>query len=313
MTDPWAEQLSRLPEAALGGALALALVLALAWTASISQGVGAGRGLGVAWLHAPGETARLLRQGRRTTLSADRLLWRIGGWGLFPTAVLLVALVPFGDDALLPGSLGVVWANTLDIVVWALVWLLGWGANSVVGLVGGYRFLALALGYELPLMFALVAPAIAASSLDLAVVAEAQASLWYVVWMPVAFVAYLIGVLGFAVSGPLATPAATELSGGVLAELSGPDLLVVRAGRHALLGAGAAVAVPLFLGGGAGPVLPDAAWVVLKALLLTGALAWVAGRAPALRTHRLMEPLWVVLLPLVVLQDLVVAVVAVRS
>jgi len=145
------------------------------------------------------------------------------------------------------------------------------------------------------------------------VVAEAQASLWYVVWMPVAFVAYLIGVLGFAVSGPLATPSATELSGGVLAELSGPDLLVVRAGRHALLGAGAAVAVPLFLGGGAGPVLPEAAWVVVKALLLTGALAWVAGRAPALRTHRLMEPLWVVLLPLVVVQDLVVAVVAVGS
>ena len=295
--------------AAAAGVLLLAVLLT--WVASASRAVASGQPTPVAVTAPALEGARLLRQRRRTTLEADRLLWRIGGWGLFPVAVLLVALVPWGEEALLPGSLGVVWANTLDIVVWALVWLLGWGANSVVGLVGGYRFLALALAYELPLMFALVAPALAASSLDLAVVADAQTSLWYVVWMPVAFVAYLVGVLGFAVAGPLAAPAGRDGGDGVLAELSGPDLLAVRAGRAALLGAGAAVAVPLFLGGAAGPWLPGVVWVLLKAVLLTAALAWLAGRLPALRVPRLMEPLWTVLLPLVVLQDLVVAVVVV--
>ena len=297
--------------AAAAGVLLLAVLLT--WVASASRAVASGQPAPVAATGPALEGARLLRQRRRTTLEADRLLWRIGGWGLFPVAVLLVALVPWGEEALLPGSLGVVWANTLDIVVWALVWLLGWGANSVVGLVGGYRFLALALAYELPLMFALVAPALAASSLDLAVVADAQTSLWYVVWMPVAFVAYLVGVLGFAVAGPLAAPAGRDGGDGVLAELSGPDLLAVRAGRAALLGAGAAVAVPLFLGGDAGPWLPGVVWVLLKAVLLTAALAWLAGRLPALRVPRLMEPLWTVLLPLVVLQDLVVAVVVVAG
>lgn len=297
--------------AAAAGVLLLAMLLT--WVASASRAVASGQPALVGATGPALEGSRLMRQRRRTTLEADRLLWRIGGWGLFPVAVLLVALVPWGEEALLPGSLGVVWANTLDIVVWALVWLLGWGANSVVGLVGGYRFLALALAYELPLMFALVAPALAASSLDLAVVADAQASLWYVVWMPVAFVAYLVGVLGFAVAGPLAAPAGRDGGDGVLAELSGPDLLAVRAGRAALLGAGAAVAVPLFLGGDAGPWLPGVVWVLLKAVLLTAALAWLAGRLPALRVPRLMEPLWTVLLPLVVLQDLVVAVVVVAG
>jgi NADH-quinone oxidoreductase subunit H len=299
----------------LWAALAACLgVVALAWTSSAARGVGAGHGVAASLVGPSLEVPRLLRQRRRTTLRADRLLWRIGGWGLLPVAVLLVALVPWGEDALLPSSIGVVWANTLDVLVWALVWLLGWGANSVAGLVGGYRFLALALGYELPLMFALVAPAVAARSLDLAVVADAQQQgLWYAVWMPVAFLAYLVGVLGFAVLGPLAAPAAREASGGVLGELSGPDLLVVRVARHALLGAGAAMAVPLFLGGGAGPWLPAAVWVGIKALLLTAVLAYVAGRLPVLRVHRLLEPLWVVLLPLVVLQDLVVAVVAVAG
>ena len=297
---------------AMAGALGVAAaLLLLAWTSSAARAVGAGAAAGSAALLPATEAARLLRQGRRTTLQADALLWRTGGWGLLPVALLLAALVPWGERALLPSHLGVVWANTLDVLVWALVWLLGWGANSVAGLVGGYRFLALAIGYELPLMFALVAPALAAGSLDLATVARAQQDLWFAVWMPVALAAYLVGVLGFAVLGPLAAPAARGLSGGVVAELSGPDLLVVRAGRHALLAAGAAVAVPLFLGGDAGPWLPGAVWVVLKALLLTAGLAWVAGRLPVLRVHRLLEPAWTVLLPLVLVQDLVVAAVVV--
>lgn len=303
--------MAELLQAALLAAGIAAGVVALAWTSSVAVAVGAGRRASVALTDPVLEVCRLLRQRRRTTVSADVALWRVGGWGLLPVAVLLGALVPWGDEALIPTSLGVVWANTLDIMVWALVWLLGWGANSLAGLIGGYRFLALALGYELPLMFALVAPATAASSLDLAVIAGAQHGVWYGVWMPVAFVIYLIGVLGFAVHGPLSAPAANETNGGVLAELSGPDLLVARLGRHALLGAGAAVAVPLFLGGGSGPWLPDPVWVVVKALLLTAGLAYLAGRLPALRVPRLLELGWIVLLPLVVLQDLVVAAVVV--
>ena len=72
------------------------------------------------------------------------------------------------------------------------------------------------------------------------------------------------------------------------------------------------MAVPLFLGGGSGPWLPDPVWVVVKALVLTASLAYLAGRLPVLRVPRLLEIGWVVVLPLVVLQDLVVAVVVVR-
>jgi NADH-quinone oxidoreductase subunit H len=299
------------PEASvlLGATGVLAAVLTLTWVTATGTAMGAGRGLALAATGPWFETARLLRQRRRTTLRADVLLWRLAGWSLLPLAVLLVALVPWGPHVLVPTELGVVWANALDVVVWAAVWLLGWGANAVAGLVGGYRFLALALGYELPLMFALVAPAMAASSLDLAVIADAQSDLWFVVWMPVAFLAYLVGVLGFALHGPLAAPVGDEMAGGVLAELSGPDLLVARAGRHALLGAGAAVAVPLFLGGGSGPWLPDPVWVAVKAIVLTALLSYAAGRLPRLRVPLLLGPAWVVLLPLVVLQDLVVGVV----
>ncbi len=54
----------------------------------------------------------------------------------------------------------------------------------------------------------------------------------------------------------------------MLAEVSGVDRLLLLAGRHALLAAGAAFSVPLFLGGGAGPLLPEAGWQLVKTLLV---------------------------------------------
>lgn len=259
------------------------------------------------------ETARLLRQRRRATLAADKPLWRLGVGGLGVVALLMVAVVPLGRWTLLDLPVGVVWFNAMDVMVWALVWLAGWGPNAVHSLVGGYRFLAQALAYELPLMFALTAPAVAAESLRLADVAAAQQGLWFVVWMPVAFGVYCLSVVGFSVWGPLAPAAGADIAGGVLSELSGPDRLLLLAGRYALLTAGAAFAVPMFLGGGAGPLLPGWAWVLIKTLLLVAALVAVRRRLPSLRPDRFVEVGWLVLLPSVLLQVLIVAVVAVMG
>lgn len=258
-----------------------------------------------------GESARLMRQRRRTTVQADSLLWRIGGAGLLVTAALMVTVVPLGEWTIFDLDVGVMWFNAMDVMVWALVWLTGWGANSTHSLVGGYRFLAHGLGYELPLMFALVAPAIAAESLNVGVVAAAQEDLWFAVWMPVAFLVYVLGVAAFSVWGPFAPAVGTDIAGGARAELSGVDRLVFEAGRYALLAAGAAFAVPMFLGGGAGPVLPAWAWVLVKTIAVLAVLVWLRRRVPAFRPDTFMEVGWMLLLPAVLLQDLVVAVVSV--
>ena len=255
--------------------------------------------------------ARLLRQRRIVTLSADRLLWRVGGAGLLVAALLMVAVTPLGRWTLSDLDVGVVWFNAMDVAVWAFVWLVGWGADSVHPLVGGYRFLALALGYELPLMFALTAPPIAAHSLNVGAIAGAQGHVWNIVWMPVAFVVYCIGVLGFSLWGGFGAPLASDIAGGVRAELSGVDRLLLDAGRLALLVAGAAFAVPMFLGGGAGPLLPAWGWTLVKTAVLVAALVWAGRRMPVLRPDLLLEVGWLVLLPAALLQDLVVALVAV--
>lgn len=297
-----------------GWALAAAAILGLLalFAASLDSTLTArADGLGAGLTGPLLETARLMRQRRRTLVAADALLWRIGSTGLIVVALLMVVVVPLGHWTLLDLDVGVVWFNAMDVMVWALVWLAGWGANSVHPLIGGYRFLAHGLGYELPLMFALVSPAVAAGSLRVGDVAAAQHGLWFVVWMPVAFIVYCVGVVAFSVWGPFAPAMGADIAGGVTAELSGVDRLMLHAGRYALLAAGAAFAVPMFLGGGAGPLLPGWVWSIIKTVALLGVLVWLRRAVPVLRPDKFMEIGWVVLLPAVLAQGLVVAVIGI--
>lgn len=257
------------------------------------------------------EAARLMRQRRRVTVAADALLWRVGVAGLIVVAMLMITVVPLGRWTLFDFDVGVVWFNAMDVMIWALVWLAGWGPNSAHSLIGGYRFLAHGLGYELPLMFALVAPAIAAESLRVGAIASAQQTVWFAVWMPVAFVVYCVGVVAFSVWGPFSPALGADIAGGVTVELSGVDRLVFQAGRYALLAAGAAFAVPMFLGGGAGPLLPDWVWVLIKTVVLLTLFVWLRRGVPMLRPEKFLEVGWMVLLPAVLVQDVVVAVIAV--
>ncbi|THJ64808.1 NADH-quinone oxidoreductase subunit H [Arthrobacter echini] len=257
------------------------------------------------------EVARLLRQRRRSVVAADSLLWRVGVSGLLVVALLKVAVVPLGSWVVADLSVGVVWFNAMDVMVWALVWMAGWGANSAFSLVGGYRFLGQALSYELPLMFALTAPVVAAGSLRVGDIVTAQEGLWFVVWMPVAFLVFCAGVIAFSVWGPFSSALGRDIGGGVLVELSGVDRLLLLAGRYALLSAGAGLAVALFLGGGSGPFAPPWVWTLMKTLVVL--LVFVGARRvfAVVRPDRLVEAAWMVFLPVVLLQVLFVSLVVV--
>jgi NADH-quinone oxidoreductase subunit H len=267
----------------------------------------AGRSAGNAALQPLRTVAGLLVQQRRRTLAADRLLWRAAGLVLLIAAVLASAVTPLGRWAVSDLDVGVVWFNAMEIVAWAAVWLAGWGPNSAFSLVGGYRFVAQGLAYELPHMFALTTVAIGAGSLRVADIA--QQDLWFVVWMPVAFLVYLLSVLAMSFSRPFDQATSSDLAGGATAELSGVDCLVFLVGQKVLLVSGAAMAVPLFLGGGAGPLLPDWLWSLVKTAAVLALLVYLGRRLPTIRIERFMEVAWMVLIPATLLQALFVSIV----
>ncbi|WNF30087.1 NADH-quinone oxidoreductase subunit H [Streptomyces sp. C11-1] len=287
--------------APLWAALVLPLALALAaWvTATVDAGsTSAGR-----------EVLRLLVKQRRITRAADVPLVRLGT-ALLPVAAVLAAVVlPFGFRSLSDLPDGIVWFNAMEALAWAAVWLTGWGPNSTLSLVGGYRFLAQGLAYELPHMLAITTAALGAESLRVGSVVDAQAGLWFAVWMPAAFGIYLLSALAMAFWGPFDQPVGADAAGGAAAELSGVDRLLFLGGRWLLIVVAAAFAVPLFLGGGHGPLLPGWAWTVVKTVAVLAFLLWVRRRVPTVRMERYVELAWVVLTPLAVAQALVVAVV----
>lgn len=287
---------------------ALVAALALGAVAAVLDRAVVGGGPRAAAPDVARSTARLLVTQARTTIAPDRLLWGTGVVAVPVLAVLAAAVVPIGGEPLLSTSADLVWFNAMEALMWAAVWLVGWGPNSLHPLVGGYRFLAQGLAYELPLMFSLITAGLAAGSLRTTDVVAAQADLWFVVTMPVAFVVFLGGAAAFAFWGPFSSPASADIAGGVLAEVSGPDRLLVQAGRYTLLGVSAAMAAALFLGGGNGPLLPDAVWHALKTLAVLAALVVVGRRLPVVRPDRFVDVSWMVLVPLTLVQALVVAV-----
>ena len=285
------------------------LAVAAACAESAVAAVAGGRRVTIAELAAPvRESGRLLLTQRRTTVAPDAVLWRLGVGGVIVVALLAALVVPLGERPVLDLPAGIVWFNAMEVLLWVLVWMAGWGANSAYTLVGGYRYLAQGLAYELPLMLALITAGLGAGSLRVVDVVAAQQDRWFVLEMPVAVVIYLAGVLGFSFWGPLAAPAAADLSGGVNAELSGVDRLVFLAGRYFALAVGAGFAVPLFLGGGSGPLLPGPVWTVMKTLAVLAVLLWVRWRLPLVRPDRYVEIAWIVLIPLILAQTLVTSV-----
>ncbi|MEV4477374.1 complex I subunit 1 family protein [Nonomuraea sp. NPDC049504] len=255
------------------------------------------------------EVPRLLVAQPRRLPAPDVPLWRIGVVTVPVAALLSVVVVPLGQVVVSDLPEGLVWFNAMEVLTWAGLWLAGWGPNAALSLIGGYRYLAQGLAYELPLMFALMTPGIGAQSLRVVDIVTAQDGLWFAVWMPVAFVVYLASVLAFSFTGPFAYPAGGDIAGGVFGEVSGPDRLLLSAGRWLWLAAGSAMAVPLFLGGGAGPWLPAWVWSLAKTVAVLALLVWARRLLPVVRADRYMEVAWVVLLPLSVLQALVPALV----
>lgn len=270
----------------------------------------AGRPLASALATPAREALRLLATQRVTTRLPDALLWRIGSAAPLVVAVLASVTVPLAPGLVLADlSIGVVWWTAFVALLWVAVHLCGWGANSALPMVAGYRFVAQALAYEMPLAITIVAVALPAESLSLSQIAAAQSGLWYVVWIPAGFLVYLLCAAALSFWGPFATPLGADAAGGVLAELAGPERLLFLAGRYTVLGASAWFAVPLFLGGGAGPLLPAWLWTVLKTLAVLALLVGVRWRLPLVRMDRFEELAWVVLIPVTLAQLFVVCVI----
>lgn len=179
----------------------------------------------------------------------------------------------------------------------------GWSTNGKFGVVASIRSVAHIVAYEVVLGFALLGPVMAAESLSVVRIIEAQHALWNVVWQPLGLLLYLASVMMAAYRPPFDTPfAGSELADGALGEYGGARLLVFRAAFLALFFLVAAVGAAVYLGGWHGPpvvgqYLPGSVWMLLKSYALVAVMLWVGRRTPRVGHEQMLAFSWKVVLP----------------
>lgn len=289
-----------------GAVLGLTAVLAVGayLTAALDHYVGAlasGRSAGAmrALLAPAGRASSLLLRSRTMTERPDGPLWALAPALLAGLAGVGLSVVPLGPELVVSASSSgfVLFAATVAFVMVA-VFLHGWSANSPMPLIGAYRFVAVALSYQMPFLLVLLATALPAESLSVVDIVSSQESVWNVIRQPLGLPLYLLVALGVTFWGPLNLPDAADIAGGTLLEVSGPARLLWLGARAALMVAVAAMGAAAFLGGWWGPWLPGWAWVVLKTIVLLVVLVAARHLLAPFPIERFVVVAWTLLIPL---------------
>ncbi|MBU2009670.1 MAG: NADH-quinone oxidoreductase subunit NuoH [Chloroflexi bacterium] len=242
----------------------------------------------------------------------DRLLHTLAPIVAFAPALMVFAVVPFwrGEGAgLVPDmNIGLVYLVAISSISIVGVFMAGWASNNKYSLIGAMRMMAQMVSYEVPLVLALVGVALAAGSLSLVNIVEAQ-GLPFILVQPLGFLVYFLAAMAEANRGPFdLMEADSELVAGFHTEYSGMKFAMFYLGEYAHTLGVAAIGATLFLGGWAGPVLPPILWLVIKVLVLFLVIMWVRATLPRLRVDQLMAFAWKFLLPLALVNIFLVAV-----
>jgi NADH-quinone oxidoreductase subunit H len=184
----------------------------------------------------------------------------------------------------------------------------GWASNSKYSLLGGIRGLAQLISYELSMGLSLVPIVMLARSFSLTEIVDAQRSIPFIVYQPLAFLIFLISITAECKRIPFDLPEAEgELVAGFHTEYSGMRFGLFFVGEYINIIVLGGLATTLFLGGWHGPVLPPVVWFSLKTLAFAFFFIWMRGTLPRLRYDQLMHLGWKVLTPLALLNILITA------
>lgn len=260
---------------------------------------GAISGRRTAFLDPLRRAALLLVQRATVTERPDALLWVLAPAIYAAVAAIALCVVPLGEGvAIADVRTGIVLFGAAEALAIVAIFLHGWSSNSHLSLLGGYRFVALGLSYELLSMFVLIAAALPAESLQVSAIVSSQSDLWNVVRQPLGLPLWIVVMLGVTFWGPLDLADAADLGGGTSLETSGRQRLLWQGARGAMLTVMAGMGAAVFLGGPLGPGLPGWAYMLLKTLVLLVLVLGVGHLVGRVQSEKAMRVLWTIGLPI---------------
>jgi NADH-quinone oxidoreductase subunit H len=246
-----------------------------------------------------------------TPAGADKILYNIAPVLAATSVILLWAILPlsskiFGVD-LNVGLLYIVAAGALGTLA---IIIAGWSSNNKYALLGAFRMVANMVSYEIPMVVALLIPAILSGTLSVQGITQAQGSMWYVVLSPLGMLIFLISAVAELGRSPFdLNEAESEIVAGFHIEYSGMKFGWFYAGEllHAFT-FGGFISV-LFFGGygmfGLEKAIPflsaplvQAMIFIAKALFGYWVIMWIKYTMPRIRIDHMLGFNWKFLTPL---------------
>src|SRR5436190_12102207 len=265
------------------------------------------------------EVGKFVQKEDLVPAKADEKLFKLAPYLIVASVLLIYLVVPFGPDAYFANlDVGIFYALAVSSISVIGVLIAGWASANKYSLLGGLRAAGQLIAYELPMVLAVVGVVIQAGTLNLQgmVAAHANGEIFgfgalgnpYILTQFFGFMVFLIATQAELTQTPFDMPVAeSEIVTGYITEYSGLRFLLFFIAEFASVGAFAALAATLFLGGWYFPGLSiDADYMNLlgplilfaKIIAIAGIIFFVRFTYPRFREDQLQRVAWTVLIPL---------------
>jgi NADH-quinone oxidoreductase subunit H len=237
---------------------------------------------------------------------ADKLVYWLAPVVAFFPVLLIFAVVPFQDGALLSDlNVGILFILAVTSVSSVGVFMAGWSSSNKYSLLGAMRDIASLVSYEIPLMLSIVGVIIVSGSLSLTQIVQAQ-NLPFILTQPLGFLLFFIGGCAEINRTPFdLLEADSELVAGHHTEYSGMKFAMFYLVEYAEALALSAIITTIFLSGWRGPFLPPWLWFVIKVVVVFCVMVWTRTTFPRVRIDQLMALAWKFLFPLALINLLI--------
>tara|TARA_B100000953_G_scaffold297066_1_gene291124 strand:- start:2888 stop:4003 length:1116 start_codon:yes stop_codon:yes gene_type:complete len=263
-------------------------------------------------------------------LNANRSLFIIAPILSLAPALAAWAVIPFDDTKVLADiNAGLLYVLALTSLAVYGVIIAGWASNSKYAFLGAMRSAAQIVAYEIAMGFALVGVLIAAGSLNLGEIVNAQSGSaihWF--WLPLLplFVIYFISGVAETNRAPFdVAEGESEIVAGFHVEYSGMAFSVFFMAEYANMILIAVLSALLFFGGWLSPFqgvtfledffswVPGMFWLLAKTSVFMFLFLWFRATFPRYRYDQIMRLGWKVFIPITIVWLIVISVLVVAN
>ena len=268
------------------------------------------------WLQPIADSLKLLCKEVVVPSGANRVLFLMAPILALGPALAAWAVIPFGAEMVLADiNAGLLYILALtSLGIYGII-VAGWASNSKYAFLGAMRSAAQIVSYEIPMGFALVAVLVAAGSLNLGEIVEAQrGNLSVLNWfwaplLPIFFIYFISGVAETNRAPFDVSEGESEIVAGFHVEYSGMAFALFFLAEYANIILISGLTAVLFLGGWLSPIpgIPDGiGWFLIKMSFFMFLFLWFRATFPRYRYDQIMRLGWKVFLPITIVWIVVI-------